>query len=820
MFGNYLATALRNLARNWLYATISIAGLAVAFAAAILVAVFVINEFSYDRFIPGYQQVYRISEKIAQPGQPPIESDVVQTTIAANAKLADPEILATARLSQDYPSLRHNAGDTPIIEQTFAWADPDTFTVLPLPVLAGDLKTALQQPDTVVITREMARKYFGRDVPIGDTLIADIGPTAERHPLRVTAVLKDLPSNTHLVPEIFASARSAYSPLAKLEGKPDPGYSTNSTYLRLSPNASQDALRRSLELAARPYARMFANFGSKVDLKLEPVPLAAIHLRPAGLGTQAAKPSGSRTTILAIATVAALILLVAAINFVTLMTARASRRAVEVGIRKAAGARRSDLMVQFMGEALIYVGLSLLAGLILAALLVKPFGAFLQRGLSLDFFHQPTLLGGIILAALVVGLAAGVYPALILSGFRPAAVLKGGVIQTGGSAIARQGLVVAQFAILIGLILATTTIYRQTTYALNQGLGSDSKLIMAIFTRCDVAFPDEVRRLPGVSAGACATQAALNFPAARGVAPVTMPDGRGVNFKPAVVDFGFFEMFGLKPLAGRLFSRDHGEDDMLRDPNSTAQPPVIINESGAHALGFASPAAAIGHRMIWPRYSDAIQHPTPQPSEIVGVVPDVPTTVRAPTDPTFYYVDPHGVYMLAAKMTGKDMPDTIRAIERVWKATGNTRPIQEVFLDQRRHAQYLDIITQGVTIAVCAVIAVLIACLGLFALSAFTTERRTKEIGIRKVMGASTTDVMRLFMWQFTQPVLWAILIACPIGLLVMNRWLHGFAYHVDLSVWSFVLAAATALVVAWLTVSFQSYMVARAKPVGALRYE
>jgi putative ABC transport system permease protein len=222
--------------------------------------------------------------------------------------------------------------------------------------------------------------------------------------------------------------------------------------------------------------------------------------------------------------------------------------------------------------------------------------------------------------------------------------------------------------------------------------------------------------------------------------------------------------------------------------------------------------------MSWQHYGST--DTTPDPSEIVGVVPDIPSNIRAPTDPTFYIVAPLNMQVLSVRMTGRDMPGVIRAIERTWKATGATTLIREVFLARSRLALYFDIITQGVTIAICALLAVVIAGLGLFALSAYTTERRTKEIGIRKVMGASTFDVVRLLMWQFTIPVQWAIVIACPIGYLILDHWLHGFAYHVDLSVWTFVLAAGAALVIAWITVSFQSFMVARAKPVGALRYE
>ena len=264
-------------------------------------------------------------------------------------------------------------------------------------------------------------------------------------------------------------------------------------------------------------------------------------------------------------------------------------------------------------------------------------------------------------------------------------------------------------------------------------------------------------------------------------------------------------------------------------------PTVVINEAAARIFGFADPASAVGQYIQWdpprpppPQPPGAAptgpppgpREPSMEPSEIIGVVPDMPVTVRAATDPMFYFVFPRASGMLSAKLTGQDMPGTVREIERVWKSTGNIRPIQLVYFTQSRQRLYLDIIIQGVLIAICAILAVVIACLGLFALSAFTTERRTKEIGIRKVNGASTFDVVRLLMWQFTIPVLFAIVIALPIGFLLMTRWLNGFVYHVELSAWLLAAAAIAALAIAWFTVSFQTFMVARAKPIGALRYE
>ena len=319
-----------------------------------------------------------------------------------------------------------------------------------------------------------------------------------------------------------------------------------------------------------------------------------------------------------------------------------------------------------------------------------------------------------------------------------------------------------QFAVLVGLIVATTTLYRQTRYALDRGLGTvDSKLIVRIVTSCDTAFPVEVRKLPGVAGAACSSFNALNTPNGKNMTTVQLGRGRKAAFALAPVDFGFFELYGLKPLAGRLFETDHGEDGVMADPMTKAMPTVIINETAAHALGFSDPHAAIGKQMNWargrPGAAPTMGPPPTEPSQIIGVVPDMPVTVRIATDPTFYFVVPGFLNVLSIKMTGQDIPGTVKAIETTWKRTANGKPLQETFLSQVRLSLYLDLIIQGATIGICAALAVVIACLGLFALSAYTTERRTKEIGIRKVMGASTQDIVRLLVWQFTIPVLWAI---------------------------------------------------------------
>jgi putative ABC transport system permease protein len=665
----------------------------------------------------------------------------------------------------------------------------------------------------------MARKYFGRELPIGGVLQVQ-SPDGRHHAMRVMAVLKDLPSNTNLRTEVFASGRSAYSYLNSLDARPINFANGALTYVRLSPAVTALDLQRALNLAGQPDLALAAqdNVGPAAPrISFHAQPRDEAHWAPPeGPDNPGARPSGSKAVTYAITAVAGLIVLVAAINFVTLMTARAARRAVEVGVRKATGATRRDLMVQFMGEALLQVAAAAVIAMALAEILIAPFDALVRRSLVVDFVHDPLLLTSVAGSALLIGLLAAIYPSLVLASFRPAAVLKSGIAKATGSPLARATLVALQFAVLVGLILTTTTIYRQTQFALSRGLGAaDGKLIATVFAPCDRTFMAETRNLPGVSAAACSSTMPL---IGKFVNQVRIR-GRAEAFDVTPLDFGFFELYGVRPLAGRLFSRDHGEDALL-DPKSKAQPSVVINETAARKLGFSNPRAAIGHSMTWTRSLTAEDDPVTGPSQIIGVVPDTSQTVRAAANPTFYLVTASNLNLVSVRLTGTDLAATLEAIKATWKRTGHAQPIDPVFLSQFWLNRYLDLRTQAEMMAICAGLAVLLSGLGLFALAAFMTERRTKEIGIRKAMGAETHDVVLLLLWQFTIPVLCAVTLALPIGLVAMTAWLAQFAYRVPLSGWTFVLAAIAAVATAWLTVSYQSFKVASAKPAGALRYE
>jgi putative ABC transport system permease protein len=833
MLRSYLSAALGNLGRNWLYAGVTVLGLAVSFAAAILIGLYVRDEFTFERFIQDHDRVYRFEADVTLPGQRPQPMVFTSGRAAGYLKLDFPEIETAARLTVTRSEIRIGdvAGTSAV-----AWADPDFFRVMAYPVLAGDARAALEAPDGVVLTHQAARRLFGSDAPIGRVL--QINPAMDFarglppeelraltsfHPMRVLAVLTDIPSNTHLNAEIYASGRAPFSATALDDRRGGPLAANDLTYLKLRPGVSAAALAD--RLARFADHRFPAIGGGPSVFRYRLLALPDIHFTDAGLGPSGIlRPSSDRKVVAGIGGVGVLVVIIAALNFVALTNARGARRAVEVGVRKAAGARRLDLIVQFMGEAALQVAIAMAIAVALADMALGPVNAFLQRTLRFDYLGDPGVAAAIAAGGVLTALLAGVYPALALSGFRPSSALKGGAIQPGGAGHAQQAMVVGQFAILIGLIVMTATVYRQTAFALRDSLRMDINQVIWMAAPCRSAFTQQAGALPGVKAVACASRNAFEMGMMQTRA--VMPDRSVREVNQSSVDVGFFELQGIRPLAGRLFSRSHGEDMTLDRPESVPdlQPSIILNESAARELGYARPQDAVGRTVTWDRAlgpAGTAGPPRPRPSRVVGVVPDFTfASIRRRIEPSIYYVDPAEASLVVIKLDGRTAPENLTAIQQLWSRTGHDRPAGYVFESQMMDDLYRDVVVQGTVVAVCAGLAIAVAGIGLFSLAAFTTERRIKEIGVRKAMGARTTDIVRLLLWRFTQPVLWANLIAWPAAFWVMDRWLNGFAYRVDLPAWLFLAASVTGVGIAWATVSIHTVLVARAKPAGALRYE
>jgi len=793
---NYIAVALRNLARNPLSAAISLVGLAAGLCAATLAGVTLRNDLTYEHFIPGYERTYLAVGVAAPTGHAPLYAPTSPSFVAALLKLNFPQVRAVTRIASDDVRLRHDQTEA---KETIYWADPNAFELLPLPVLAGDLREALRRPDGIVLTRSIAEKYFGRDAPLGRTILLD-----NIHPMTVTAVVDDLPGNgSTLESAIFASGLAEYSTLSKCD-REAAGIAAKGgvqlcgrTYVQLAPQADVDALQKRIDAFLPQVYPKFPGMTMTVRL----IRIDRVNLFE-GLNP------GAQSRLAVIGAVALIILFASCVVFVNLSTARSVRRALEVGVRKACGATRAELILQFLGESVIYVAFATCLGLVLSALLLPSVNAFLNSGGHLDFGHDPALIAAILVGVVAVGVLAGAYPAFVLSAFRPSTVLKGSVLRSGG-AFARQALVVLQFAILIGLIVAVSVIYRQCVYVTRDALRVNTEQVLLIRATCKPALLNELRALPAVRGAYCSSEALLDRAA---FGNVQLRDGTPLAIDETSLDFRTFGLYGIRPVAGKLPTHDVGGTGPAQDASD-----VVINETAVRRLGFTSASAAIGQLLPFtnvPRdFADR---------EIVAVIPDFAFDVGLQKiRPTLYLAAPEGQYRLInVKLAGDEIPKTLAAIDRIGASTGAEAPLDRIFLGQYIQNLYVSVLKEAQALAVFAAVAVVLACLGLLGLAAAAAERRTREIGIRKAMGAGTTDILRMLLWQFSTPIIWANLLAWPVSALLLKRWLEGFADHVNLSLLTFVAAGALALVIALATVAGHALVLARAKPVEALRYE
>ncbi len=824
MVRNVLAATLRNLMRNPLYAAISISSLAVGMAAAIVTGLYLRDETAFDGRVPGIGQVYAVVSTYQVGSSKPKIVDNIVPPVGPDLKLDFKDALHTAREEHDNIGVRHGVVEA---REVAGWSDPDLFDILRLPTVAGDPSAALKRADGAVITRAMARKYFGQDAPIGQTLLIN-GST----PFRVGAVVETPPANTNLAHPIWLANLNAASPVHRAEAnfKYRMTYSSCCrTYVQVADRAAADRIRKGLpDFFARrigyPGGRLAS--GARAHLDLEP--LTRLHLYPLnGFSTfGSGVPQGDWAMVWTLALVAAVVLAVGAINFVNLMTARAGRRAVEVGVRKTAGARRLHLVCQFIGEAVAYALIAWVFALAMVELAMPAARAVLARPMALSYWHDPLPLLASLALAVVLGVLSGVYPALVQSSFRPAAVLKGTLPRTSGSTLVRTSLTTVQFAALIGLVVAVIVIARQTHFTLNEGLNVDkaNTVTMDIFPGrstagggppCRTAFPDQVRALPGVIGAACAAPNTLD--SGDQTTSLPRPDGSTIAVLRSPADFGFLELYGQKPVAGRFFAKDHpGDEAPYAGPGPHPPTTAVINRMMVRALGFASPEAAVGQT-----FKADIARGAPVDIRIIGVAPDFAFDLfDLGKWPRFYVNDPNGMFTLSIKLRPGDQVATLKAIDDLWRRTGSPLPPSHRFVDDYVQGFYLATIQQGWMLDALCATALVLACLGLFGLAAFVAEQRTKEIGVRKAMGASTPDIVGLLLRAFSRPVLLANLIAWPLAWLVLHRWLEGFVRHVGLEPWMFLAAALTALAVALVTVLAHTLRIAAAKPVAALRYE
>ena len=806
MLKNYVKIAFRNLRRHKAYTVINMAGLAIGLACFTLIILFVQDEWSYDRYHNDAGQIYRLAiETQASEGatknaqSPPVWPTKMLETY--------PEIDAAVRLKPPRQTWMVRYEDRSFSEKRWVFADSSVFDVFDVPLLRGDPATALSVPYTVVVSEAMVEKYFQGDDPIGKTITID-----SQYDFAVTGVFENVPANSHVHFDFLASFVSMNDPnrlylFNALEGQ----FPFSYTYLKLADGVTQEAFEAKLpEFIKTHVPPQFFQGGRDIKAFLQPI--SSIHLY-SNLENEI-EANGDAAVVYFFLAIALSILLIACVNFMNLATARSANRAKEVGIRKVAGAQRRHLMQQFLGESVLLalVALVIAVGLVLLAL--PAFGSLAGKVITLGALFAPAFVLALIGVAAAVGLLAGSYPAFFLSAFRPVAVLKGDLrAGSGGDTLLRKVLIVAQFAVSVFLIAWTTVVYNQMEFARNKKLGFDKEHVVVVqLTDPNAAnryqaYKDAVLQDPNVLSVSAAFSKPGGLVGQATMRPYEASDDQSWQVQAYFSDFDFVETMDMDVVAGRALSTAFSTDSTQA---------LMINETAARAFGWHDPQNAVGHDLTFGGNN-------PQPVRIIGVVKDFHSqSVREKIAPTIISFGGVGNpwFFAFVRIVPGDFPGTITTLEQTFEEVVPGYAFLYSFLDDDFDRLYQSEAVLGTLLGYFALLAIFIACLGLFGLASFTAEQRTKEIGVRKTLGASVASIVLLLTTAFTKLVLVAFVVAAPVAYVVMDRWLNDFAYHIDVPWWVFPAAGVAALLIAWLTVSYQSVKAALTNPVKALRYE
>jgi putative ABC transport system permease protein len=829
VFRNYLTIALRNLIRHKLYSFINIAGLAVGLTCALFIILFVRDELSYDKWVLGSANLYRIELTIYPPGRPPLELAVIPFPMPAVMRDEIPGVTGMTRLWSEPMTL--TVGDRQFREAVNV-VDPEFFRIIKLPLVAGDPAEVFRNPESIVLSQAAARRYFGSADPIGRSITDANGHCANGDtkcrnstvPLTVTGVMRDLPHNSQLSGEVFIPNTSIADYNA--DDQKQSWFTQNGWgYVMLAPGTDPRVVVAKMapildRVLGGPLKKLGMNIPGSRAYVVHLTPFTQVHLSSERWSFNLTPP-GSRTTLYGIVAIGFLILLVACFNFMNLATARALMRAREIALRKTLGGARHQLIVQFLGESVLMALLALVLALAMVEVLLPFVAGFLQRPLDFHYLAAWPVLLLILAVAVAAGLISGSYPALVLSGFRPATVLRNNNSGQAGSGRLRATLVVLQFSVSIGLGVAAAVVFSQIHFAraMELGFSRDNVLIVGdagrVFPDGRTSFVQQLRANPGIVDLTMSDAAPFDTgQSLDGVRISGQPDLILLN--RVVISPDFPRFYGMRLLAGRELSANRSQDEISTegeagtgDPANTGHN-ILINETAAARLGF-TPQQAVGKSIIYNNY----------PANIVGVLTDAKFHgAREPVPATDFVYAPKHATQVSLRLRPDTIPQTLDFIDKSWHAFAPIAAVNRHFLDDSFEGLYREDERQGEVFGILVGIAICIASLGLFGLAAFTAGRRTKEIGMRKVVGARTRDVMLLLLWQFSIPVVIANLIAWPLAWYYLHHWLEGFAYRISLGAGYFLAAGAMALVIAWVTVLTHAVRVARARPVVALRYE
>ncbi len=805
MFRNFVKSAARNLTRHKMSSLINILGLSVGMTCAILILGYVGYEFSYDGYHADADRIYRIASVRTSVGTENRFATVPAPT--GPTMVGDfPEVISSVRLS---PTVRRafSTGDRVFFQDGVFYADESVFDVFSFKLVRGDPGTALEAPFTMVMTEETALKYFGEEDPLGKTVTWD-----NRFEYRVTGVVEAPPPNSHFSFTVIASFSTfiQYDPRIGQWGG-----GSFVTYLKLRKNADPEILEEKLDGFKTKYLDpLFRDTGVEFALFLQP--LRAIHLRSRLQGELGA--NGDIRVVRALAAIAGVILLLACVNFMNLTTARSAGRAREVGIRKILGAGRRTLILQFLGESYVFTLIAVIAAVSAARLLLPWFAGLAGRDIRAGFLATPLVGAGLAGIFLFVGLVAGSYPALLLSAFKPSTVMRGPFARGPKGAGFRSVLVVFQFAVTTVLLVTTFVILSQMRYLRAKDLGFDkrNRLVLAVqneeVRRGLDGFKTEVLRIPGVvGAGGSSMVPGEMYLFNLSTFPEGHPRDQAVRMDAFFVDDGFIRTLGIDVAAGRAFSRESLVD---------RREGVMINETAARRLQWGDPLGKT-IEIRAPFSNEAVV------KRVIGVFRDIhQRSLYAAIEPTVVeYVGTEGpienrTRRLTLHLDTEDIPRVISAIERTWKEMFPAHPYSSFFLEEFYDGRHTAEARLGAVFKAFSAVAVFIGCVGLFGLASFASERRTKEIGIRKVLGSSTGSIVILLCREFVLLIGIANILAWPAAYFISRSWLRDFPYAVGIGIGMFFLTAALTLVIAALSVGFKSFAAARANPVESLRYE
>lgn len=793
MLKNYLKIAFRNLWKHKVFSFINIMGLTVGMSACFLIFLYVNFEMTYDAFNTKADRIYRLVTDIKTPSET-INTGVTSWAFAPSIKRDFPEVEAFTRVSGG--SFLVRKGDIKFQEEKTIFADSSLFEVFDLKLVKGNPKTALKDQFSLVFTEKAAKKYFGDRDPIGQTLLL----SGEGFPAVVTGVMKDIPENSQIKGDMFVSMSTLTEKFNKGLDEQWGNFGATS-YLLLTSETSGKALEKKLPAFLKNRAgKLMTEMNMHYTLFLEP--LRDVHL----LSTRGSEDSGSMNNVYVFSLVAIFILLIACINFVNLTTARSVERAKEVGVRKVVGAPRSSLARQFISESILLCLIAFVFAVALSAALIPLFNNLSGKIISTGILGNLPFVGALFIAAIIIGILAGSYPAMVLSSFEPVVVLKGRFTTSVKGILLRKGLVTIQFGISIALIIATMIVFNQMNFMRNRDLGFSKDQMMIVNSEGDPkreAFKESLRGISGIkSTVASSSVPGGGNPGAYSEIENKSGDLQIANLDLYFVDFDYIPQFNLKMAAGRPFSRDFGTD--------TTQA-MVINEAASKLFGYNSPEQAIGRRFKqWGREG-----------KIVGVIKDFHfRSLQEKIKPLTMRIEPRSSDLVSIKIDGGNIKATIAAVESKWKATMPDRPFSYYFMDEFFDRQYRSEERFEKLFFNFAILAIFISCLGLLGLASYSTMQRTKEIGVRKVMGASVGSIVGLLSKDFLKLVLLAFLIASPIAYYGMHQWLQSFAYRTDIQWWVFLSAAILSTTIAFATVSFQSIKAALMNPVKSLRSE